>query len=127
MLLSTLLSFTISFTPLPEAQPMTAKKLERVPDGSPALQQELFKFDKEFQARQRGCAALPNSRNSPTSWRSSSPTRMSKPRIWYEVAHAAAAQRQRHQTCRSRVRKYATRCLEISRDPPCSAAEPTAI
>lgn len=110
------LSFMATFVllaPAPEPRPEVPKKLERVPDGSAELRQELLKFDTEYRhGSEEKFAELEKLADKLAK---QFPDRDERARIWYEVAHVAGQSGIDKQA--PRVRIYATKCLEISRDP----------
>jgi hypothetical protein len=115
MLISTLslLSPFVLMAPAPEPRPIVPKKLERVAEGSAELRQELFKFDGEYRhgSEERFLELEKRADNLAKKF----PDKDEQARIWYEVMHVAGQSNiTRHA---QRVRKYAIRCLEISRDP----------
>ena len=115
MLISTLtlLSPFVLMAPAPEPLPIVPKKLERIADGSAELRQELIKFDGEFRhnSEERFLELEMRADNLAKKF----PNKDEQARIWYEVMHVAGQSNiTRHV---ERTRKYATKCLEISRDP----------
>ncbi len=100
-----------SLAPLPE--PPAPKKLDRVPDPSPELRKELYKFDVEYRhGSEEKFAELEKLADKLAN---QFPAKDDQARIWYEVAHVAGqSDIGKHA---ERVRKYAAKCLAISRDP----------
>jgi hypothetical protein len=115
MLISTisLLSTFVVLAPAPELPPAMPKKLERVADGSPELREQLFKFDSQY--RHGSAERFVELEKRADKLAKQFTDKDEQARIWYEVAHVAAQSGIDKQA--ERVRKYATRCLEISRDP----------
>lgn len=110
------LSFLATFillAPAPEPRPTPPKKLERVPEGSAQLRQELLKVDAEYRHGSEEKFAKLEKLAERLAKEYLQPDE--RARIWYEVAHVAGQSGiDKHA---QRVRTYATRCLEISRDP----------
>ena len=100
-----------TLAPAPEPRP--PKKLVRVADPSPELQKELYKFDTEYRHGSEEKFAELEKLAEDLAKRF--PDKDDQARIWYEVAQVAAqSDIGRHA---DRVRKYAYKCLAISRDP----------
>jgi hypothetical protein len=99
------------FAPAPE--PPAPKKLDRVPDPSPELRKELYKFDTEYRhGTEKKFAELEKLADELAK---QFPEKDDQARIWYEVAHVAGQSGiDKHA---ERVKKYAAKCLAISRDP----------
>jgi hypothetical protein len=100
-----------AFAPAPE--PPAPKKLDRVADPSPELRSELHKFDSEYRnGTEKKFAELEKLAEELAK---RFPEKGDQARIWYEFAHVAGQSGiDKHA---ERVKKYATRCLAISRDP----------
>lgn len=111
LLATSLLSVPALSAPAPKLPP--PKKLDRVPDPSPELQKELYQFDSTYRHGSEEQFAELEKRADELAKRF--PKKDDRARIWYEVAHVAA-QSSIHQQA-ARVRKYAVKCLAISRDP----------
>jgi hypothetical protein len=101
----------VLFAPAPE--PPVPKKLDRVADPSPELRKELYKFDIDYRhGDEKKFAELEKLADELAK---QFPEKDDQARIWYEVAHVAAQSRiDKHA---ERVKKYAAKCLSISRDP----------
>jgi hypothetical protein len=112
LLAASLLSASAALSaPAPKLPP--PKKLDRVRDPSPELLKELYKFDSEYRHGSEERFAELETRADELAKRF--PEKDDQARIWYEVAHVAAQSGiDKHAV---RVRKYASKCLEISRDP----------
>ncbi len=105
-------SFCI-LAPAPEERPAAPKKLAPVPAGSAELRDELLKFDRDYRRGSEERFAELEKRADKLA--KQFPDKDEQARIWFEVAHVAAQSNiSKHA---ERVRKYATKCLEISRDP----------
>jgi hypothetical protein len=100
-----------AFAPAP--QPPAPKKLDRVPDPSPELRRELHKFDSEYRnGAEKKFAELEKLAEELAK---RFPEKDDQARIWYEIGHVAGQSSiDKHA---ERVKKYATKCLAISRDP----------
>ena len=99
--------------PFVEPTPPPPKKLERVPEPSPELRRELYKFDNEYRhGSEEKFAELEKIADELAK---RFPEREDRARIWGEVAHVAAQSRIDHHI--ERVRKYGRKCLELSSDP----------
>jgi hypothetical protein len=97
----------------PTLEPPAPKKLDRVPDASPELRKELYKFDTEYRnGSEKKFAELEKLADKLAK---QFPEKDDQARIWYEVAHVAGQSGIDKQV--ERVKKYATKCLAISRDP----------
>ncbi len=95
------------------SKPPRAKKLVRVADPSPELQKELFQLDAEYRHGRAEKFAELERRADGLARRF--PDKDDRARIWYAVAQVAAqSDINKHA---DRVRRYASRCLAISRDP----------
>jgi hypothetical protein len=100
-----------AFAPAPE--PPAPKKLDRVPDPSPELHRELYKFDSEYRNGTEEKFAELEKLAQVLAKRF--PEKDDQARIWYELAFVAGQSGiDKHA---ARVKKYATKCLAISRDP----------
>ena len=89
------------------------KKLDRVPDPPPELAKELYQLDPAYRRGSDEKFAELEKRADELAKRF--PEKDDQARIWAEVAHVAAQSGiDRHA---DRVRKYAGKCLAISRDP----------
>jgi hypothetical protein len=84
-----------------------------VPDPSPELRKELYKFDTEYRhGTEKKFAELEKLADELAK---QFPEKDDQARIWYEVAHVAGQSGiDKHP---ERVKKYAAKCLAISRDP----------
>ncbi len=101
-------------SPVPKAKPAAPpKKLDKMPDPSPELHKELHLFDKDY--RHGTPEKFAELEKKADELAKQFPETDDQARIWYEVAHVAAQSGIGKQT--ERVRKYAPKCLEISRDP----------
>lgn len=107
-------STAVALAPAPvPSEPKAPKKLERVPDPSPELWKELYKFDTEYRhGNEEKFAELERLADELAK---RFPEKDDQARIWYEVAHVAGQSGIDKQA--ERVRKYALKCLQISRDP----------
>ena len=99
--------------PIPKAKPAVPKKLDKVPDPSPELQKELFQFDETY--RHGTPEQFAELEKKADELAKQYKEKGDQARIWYQVAHVAAQSDIRKQV--ERVKKYAPKCLEISRDP----------
>jgi len=101
----------VLFAPAPE--PPAPKKLDRVADASPELRKELYRFDTEYRhGNEKKFAELEKAADElAKQFRAKD----DQARIWYEVAHVAGQSGIDKQA--ERVKKYAAKCLAISRDP----------
>jgi hypothetical protein len=107
------IAFMAAFTawaPAPEPAP---KKLDRLPDPSPELRMELYQFDIEY--RHGAEEKFVELEKRADELAKKFPAKGDQARIWYEVAHVAAQSDISKQA--ERVRKYAAKCLTLSRDP----------
>ncbi|MEO2090483.1 MAG: hypothetical protein ABGY75_13445, partial [Gemmataceae bacterium] len=99
--------------PVPKAKPTLPKKLERAPDPSPELQKELSQLDKDY--RHGTPEQFAELEKTADELARQFTEKDDQARIWHEVAHVAAQSRiDKHA---ERVKKYAAKCLVISRDP----------
>ncbi len=88
-------------------------RLERAPEPSPELRKELYPFDIEYRHGSEEKFAELEKRADDLA--KQFPAKDDQARIWYEVAHVAAQSNIHKQA--ERVKKYASKCLAISRDP----------
>ena len=99
--------------PLPKVASPKPQKLPRLPEPDPELRAALFKFDTEY--RHGSAEKFEELEKLAEELAKMYPAKDDRARIWYEVAFVAAQSDIRKQA--NRVRKYAAKCLEISRDP----------
>jgi hypothetical protein len=99
--------------PAPKSPAPNSKKLARVADPSPELQKEIVQFDKKYRHGSTKLFAELEERAEVLA--KEYPAKDDQARIWYEVAHVAAQSGIDKHT--DLVRKYAAKCLEVSRDP----------
>lgn len=95
------------------AAPPALKKLARVPAASPELAAELYQFDAGYRHGTPEQFAELESRAEALAKRH--PAADDQARVWGEVAHVAGQSGIDKQA--GRVRKYAVKCLAVSRDP----------
>jgi hypothetical protein len=99
--------------PAPKSPAPNSKKLARLADPSPELQTELVQFDKKYRHGNNDLFAELEAKAEALAKRY--PAKDDQSRIWYEVAHVAGQSGiDKHADL---VRKYAAKCLEVSRDP----------
>jgi hypothetical protein len=101
----------ITAAPAPPLPP--PKKLDRVPDPSPELRKELDRIDNEYRNGSEEKFAELEKRADELLKRF--PEKDDQARIWSMVAHVAAQSGIADHA--DRVRKYADKCLAVSRDP----------
>lgn len=107
------LVLSLAGAPAPRSPAPNSKKLDRVADPSPELQTELVQFDKKYRHGNTELFAELEAKAEALAKRY--PAKDDQARIWYEVAHVAGQSGiDKHADL---VRKYATKCLEVSRDP----------
>jgi hypothetical protein len=99
--------------PVPVAKAVLSKKLDKVSDPSPELRKELFQFDENY--RHGTPEKFAELEKKADELAKEYPEKDDQARIWYEVAHVAAQSDIGKQA--ERVKKYAAKCLEVSRDP----------
>jgi RNA polymerase sigma factor (sigma-70 family) len=99
--------------PVPKAKPVVPKKLAKMPEASEELRKELFQFDEKY--RHGTAEKFAELEKKADELAKRFKEKDDQARIWYEVAHVAAQSDIRKHS--ERVRMYAAKCLEISRDP----------
>jgi hypothetical protein len=99
--------------PVPKAKPVVPKKLDKMPEAAEELWKELHKFDEQY--RHGTPEQFAELERKADELAKKFPEKDDQARIWYEVAHVAAQSDIRKHA--ERVRKYAPKCLELSRDP----------
>lgn len=105
-----LAAFTVS-VPMPDS--IRPKKLDRLPDPSPELRKELYQFDVEYRGGAEEKFAELEKRADELAKQFLA--KDDQARIWFQVAHVAAQSDIRKHA--ERVKKYAAKCLALSRDP----------
>jgi hypothetical protein len=113
IVLASTLAVSVFGAPVPRSPPPTPKKLDRVPDPSPELRSELTRLDEKYRHGAPGQFAEMEERAKALA--KQYPARDDQARIWAEVAWVAGQSGiDKHADT---VRTYASKCLEVSRDP----------
>jgi hypothetical protein len=99
--------------PVPVLKAKPPEKLDRVPEAPPELRKELFGWDETYRHGSEEKFAELEKRAEELAKDCESDH--DRARVWYTVAHVAGQSGIDKQA--DRVRKYAEKCLQISRDP----------
>jgi hypothetical protein len=108
-----LLAVPVFGVPLPPSPPPAPKKLDRVPDPSPELVQELNRLDEKY--RHGTPAHFAEMEERAAALVKQYTIKDDQARIWGQLAHVGGQSWINQH--RDFVRKYAKKCLELSQDP----------
>ncbi len=107
------LAVSLFGAPVPKSPPPTPKQLDRVPDPSPELRRELTRLDEKY--RHGTPEQFAEMEERAKALAQQYPAKDDQARIWAQVAWVAGQSGIDKHT--DIVRTYASKCLEISRDP----------